>query len=170
MGARDHWFLHACPAYSRFKENSTRENAIECAKAIEDVRGWYWRAKHPGLDPRRAKSEYAAFNQKLFAECPELALIRDIADQAKHGGQLDRADVQVKEIQGAGAPGGTYMVSGPPLTPSGPFRNMHEIKPECTLRIALTDGSEKKLPTVLAASMQYWRGKLLKHVDPPDAA
>lgn len=62
---------------------------------------------------------------------------------------------------GAEAHGGTTMVSGPPLTPSGPFRGMHEIKPECTLRIVLNDGSEKNLPTVLAASMQYWRGKLL---------
>jgi hypothetical protein len=38
--ALDYWHGHACPAHTRFGKASTRENAIECAKAIEDVRGW----------------------------------------------------------------------------------------------------------------------------------
>ena len=81
-------------------------------------------------------------------------------------GQLGRATVNVKGIVGTEAPGGTTMGSGAPLSASGPFRPWHEIKPECTLRIALNDGSEKKLPEVLAASMQYWRDKLLTGTKP----
>jgi hypothetical protein len=159
-GARYCWHIHACPAHSRFRETSTRENAIECAKAIEDVRGWYWEETFPGLNPRKARKDYDAFNRQLFGECPELALIKDIADLAKHGGRLDRSDVKVKEIIGAGA-GGILFVSGPPMGPSGPFRNMHESKPECTLRVVLNDGSEVPLPALLTRAMEYWRGILL---------
>lgn len=56
----------------------------------------------------------------------------------KHGGELGRASVKVKAIEGAGW-GGTVSNSGPPLTPSGPFRSnmMREKKPECTLEIVL---------------------------------
>jgi hypothetical protein len=150
--ARDYWHSHACPAHSRFRETSTRENAIECAKAIEDVRGWYWSDKYPGIDPRDAKQEYDAFNRQLFADCPELATIKDIAETAKHGGQLGRGGVQVKEIQGAGV--------GGIVQEFGPF-GMHEHKPVCTLRAVLEDGSEKPLPELLTRAMQYWRDKLL---------
>jgi hypothetical protein len=168
--AREHFFLNAEPAHSKFKEIQTRENAVACAKAIWELRDYHWRDTNPGIDSRDAQEGFKRFTDDLFEASPDLDLVRDIAEGAKHGGQLGRPSVRVKGIVGAETHGGTTMVSGPPLTPSGPFRGMHEIKPECTLRIVLTDGSEKNLPTVLAASMQYWRGKLLKLVDPPDAA
>jgi hypothetical protein len=160
MTARDHWFLHACPAYERFLKVSTRENAIECAKAIEDVRGWYWQDKHPGIDPKNERQSYAAFNRELFASCPVLQLIKDIAELAKHGGHLGRSGVQVKEIRGAGV-GGTVWVSSPPMGESGPFRNVHESEPECTLHAVLYDGLDEPLPPMLARAMEYWRDALL---------
>jgi hypothetical protein len=38
------------------------------------------------------------FTDDLFVACPSLELIRDLADSAKHGGQLERGSVKVKTI------------------------------------------------------------------------
>jgi hypothetical protein len=101
------------------------------------VRGWYWSDKYPGIDARKAKQDYDAFNRQLFVDRPELAIIKDIAETAKHGGQLGRPDVQVKEAQGAG--GGGIMQEFSPF-------GMYEHKSVCTLRAVLEDGSERSLP------------------------
>lgn len=148
-------------SHSKFKEIQTRKNAVDCAKAIWELRDYHWRDTNPAIDPRDAREKYKRFTDDLFSAIPDFELIRDIAESAKHGGQLGRNTVQVKAIEGTEVPGGTFFESGPPLTASGPFRNMHEVKPECTLRIILKDGSEQPLLEVLERTMKYWRDKLL---------
>jgi hypothetical protein len=149
--ARDHWNGLTCPAYSHFVDRQSIESAIECAKSIWELREFLWRDMHPNIDPREAPQTYKTFNDQLLAACPSLDLIRDIAESAKHGGQLSRNTVKVKGIKGAGG-GGTLMESGP--------LGMYEHKPKCTFEIELNDGSVEKLPEVLERAMKYWRGKL----------
>jgi hypothetical protein len=146
--ARDHWKRFTCPTYSRFVDRQSIESAIECAKSIWELRDFLWRDMHPNIDPRDAPQ---TFNDQLFVACAGLNLIRDIAESAKHGGQLSRNTVKVKGIKGAGG-GGTLMESGP--------LGMYEHKPKCTFEIELNDGSVEKLPEVLDRAMKYWRGKL----------
>lgn len=145
------WHDAAGPAHSRFRQTPTRENAIKCAEAIENIRGWFWREKNPGIDHRSAPDKYAAFNEHLFRTCPELELIRDIAESAKHGGQLGRGGVKVLRIEGSGL-GGVEFVSGPLGT--------YERKPECTLQAVLKDGTEVPIPAMLERAMKYWRDEL----------
>lgn len=152
MSALDYWHSTANPAYMRFRDTPTKENAIECAKAIEDLRGWRWKEMHPGIDPRADQTAYAAFNGQLFSGCPDLALIKDIAESAKHGGELGRSGVQVKGIAGSGI-GGVEQVFGP--------LGMYERKPECTLRAELHDGTQRRLPEMLASAIKFWRDELL---------
>jgi hypothetical protein len=149
--ALDCWHDAACPAYSRFREASTRENAIKCAEAIENIRGWFWRETYPGIDHRNEPAQYAAFNQQLFQACPELELIKDIAESAKHGGQLGRSSVKVLRIEGCGLGGVEYVCD--PL-------GTHERKPECTLRAVLNDGTEVPIPAMLERAMKFWRDKV----------
>lgn len=49
----------------------------------------------------------SAFDDGPFRRCPDLQLIRDLADATKHGGELHRRSVIVKAISGCGSPGGT---------------------------------------------------------------
>src|SRR5215469_5873267 len=148
--ALDYWHRAANPAYMRFRDTPTKENAIECAQAIEDLRGWRWRDLHAGIDPRAQPQVYEAHTRNLFAACPDLAPIRDIAESAKHGGELGRGSVRVKSIKGSGI-GGIEQVSSP--------FGMHERKPECTLQAEFDDGSEKSIPEMLRRAIEYWRNE-----------
>ena len=168
---REHFVLFTLPAHTRFNEIQTRKNAIDCAKTIWELRDWHWRDQNPGLDSRVRPEAFTQFTEGLFAACPQLELIRDIAESAKHGGELGRGTVKVKAIEGAEYPGGTLRRTGPPLTPTGPFRAMHEIaKPESTLRVVLIDGSSQSLPQVLAGAVEYWRNRLFVNGSPEAGA
>jgi hypothetical protein len=149
--ALDYWHQITNRAFMRFKEAPTRENAIECAKAIEDLRDWLWTKENPGVDSRAMPDVYRTFNQGLFAECPDLAIIKDIAEFAKHGGQLGRGSVMVKEIEGAGIGGLSHE--------GGPLGN-YDRKPVCTLEAVLRDGSKKPIPEMLSRAVLYWRDRL----------
>ena len=142
--ARDYFGLHVMPAHSQFMMISNQENAISLAKAIWDTAGWLWSDRNPGIDRRKADTK--AFDEDLFKRCPDLRLIRDLAEAAKHGGELSRAGVIVKGVSGCRSPGGTSFTSNPfgPMgeRPSGPFGGMMvESTPECTLQIDYEGGS-----------------------------
>jgi hypothetical protein len=133
---------------AKLRHGKTRSNALKRSKTCAAGSG----ATSTRGSTRATQKRLRAFNRQLFAECPELAIIKDIAEAAKHGGQLGRDNVQVKKIRGAGAGG---IVTG--FTPFG----IHEHKPVCTLQAVLKDGSEKPLPELLTKAMQYWRDTLL---------
>jgi len=156
--ARECFQLITGPAYSQFKEIQTRKSAIECAKTLENVRGWWWCDAHPGINPRDQKRKFGVFTVRLFAECPALELIRDIAESAKHGGQLGRESTKVRAIEGEESPSGRVVFDNPFHNPSRPGS---EALLKSTLKIALWDGSEEKLSNVLERAVEFWRTKLL---------
>jgi hypothetical protein len=152
--ARDYFGLHVMPAHSRFQKISNLENAISLANALWNTTGWLWSDRNPGIDRRKADTK--AFDEDLFKRCPDLRLIRDLADATKHGGELSRAGVIVKGVSGSGSPGGTSSTSNPfgsmGERPSGPFGGMMvEATPECTLRIDHQGGSRDMKEALITA-------------------
>jgi hypothetical protein len=144
--ASDYLGLHVMPAHSRFLKISNQENAISLAKALWDSTGWLWSDRHPGVDRRDQQTAARAFDDDLFRRCPDLQLLRDLADATKRGGDLNRPSVIVTGVSGCGSPGGTAFTSNPlgPMgeRPSGPFGGMMvESTPKCTLQIDYKNGS-----------------------------
>jgi hypothetical protein len=157
--ASDYFISHVMPANTRFQSISSHENAISLVKALWDTAGWLWSDRNPGLDRRREQAKAEAFDTDLFNRCPELALVRDVAEAAKHGGELSRGSVAVTGISGSGSPGGTSFKSEPfgPVgeRSSGPFGGMVvESTPECTLRID-TAGGSRDMKEVLAIVFKF---------------
>jgi hypothetical protein len=157
--ASDYFGQHVVPANTRFLKISNSENAISLAKALWDTAGWLWSDRHPGVD-RRNHPAAGAFDDDLFKGCPDLRLIRDVAETAKHGGELSRKSVVVSGISGSGSPGGTSFISnpfGPPMgeRPSGPFGGMMvQSTPECTLRID-HEGGSRDMKEALTAAFKF---------------
>jgi hypothetical protein len=140
------------PAYSQFLKIQSRENAIEVAQAVWNMTDRRWYDLNPGTDPRSDPNRYKAFKADLTIACPELALIQDIAESAKHGGQLERGSVKVRVITGAGSPGGTVYVFSP--------LGMNQFTPECQLVVECLDGTNRPLPDILALAVKYWHRAL----------
>ena len=133
--ALDYLDQQVSPAYGRFRDIPSRENAIGVATALWETTGWLWSDRHPGVDRRKNKPAADAFDADLFKRCPDLKLIRDIADTAKHGGELNRKDVVVTGISGSGRPGGRSET----FTPYGNLQST----PARTLRIAPAFGESR---------------------------
>lgn len=123
-------------AYSRFQEVSNLENAIELAKALWDAACWLWSGRNPGVDRRDQKAVAEAFDNGLFDRCPDLRLFRDLAEAAKHGGELSRSSVTVKGISGGGSPGDALYM----FTRFG----TNQSSPECTLQMEHDGGSRDR--------------------------
>jgi hypothetical protein len=128
------------------------------AKALWDTAGWLWSDHYPGVDRRDQPADTKAFDDDLFKRCPDLQLFRDLADAAKHGGQLSNPKVVVTGISGSGSPGGTSFISNPMGRMGerafGPFGNMLELTQECTLRIDHAGGS-RDMKEALATAFKF---------------
>jgi hypothetical protein len=157
--ASDYFGVHVVPAYLRFQKVLNLDNATALAKALWETTGWLSSGRNPGVDRRDQKGMADAFDNDLFERCPDLRLFRDLADAAKHGGELSRASVVVNGVSGCGSPGGTSYTSNPigPMgeRPSGPFGGMRvESTPEFTLRIDYEGGS-RDMKEALATAFKF---------------
>jgi hypothetical protein len=147
--ARDYLDQQVAPAHARYRDVPSRENAIKTAAALWDTVGWLWSDLNPGLDRKNAGAQAGAFDKSLFQKCPALVLIRDLADAAKHGGELSRSSVVVTAISGSGSPGGTSYIS----SPLGTLQST----PACTLRIECKDGTSSDMTEVLHTAHAFLR-------------
>jgi len=129
--AREYWTEVAEPACHRFINDESRGNAIAAFLLLWPLHDWLWHEQHPGEDTRKSKG-YDAFRQQLFASCPELAWLRDVADAGKHRG-LGRANVQVREVAK------TWPRNTQPLT------------------MVLDNGTEHNITDVLLRIVEYFR-------------
>ena len=129
------------PAYRQFTERETRANTLRVAEAGWAIheRLWHDLGRVPPLNEFRAR---------LFEDCPELRLMRDIAEIGKHTG-LSRDDVIVDRITGAENPGGISETSGFGMMLGGG-------KPTCTLTIDTIDGQHFPVPKTLKTVVQFW--------------
>jgi hypothetical protein len=137
QSAQDHFDSRAAPAYSAFLRLKSRENAIAAAVASWEMR-----------DHLRGGTGKVEFDQALFKSCPELQLIRDIAEASKHA-ELARSDVKVSGISGTGSIGGEATI----ISPLGSL----QMVPPCTLQIDLKDGSSRMMEDVLATVAKFLR-------------
>jgi hypothetical protein len=148
--ARDYLEQQVAPTYSRFLRVPSRENAISAAAALWDTTGWIWSDRHRGIGQ---KASPKALSEDLLARCPDLGLIHDLADAAKHGGELDRSSVNVKAISGSGSPGGKTFTSSQLGTSQG--------TPECTLQIDLKNGGSRDMKEALAIVYKFLRAEAI---------
>ena len=129
--AREYWAEVAEPSYDRFVKEETRANAIAAFQLLAPLPDWLWHEQHPGEETRNSP-DYERFRQQLFANCAELAWLRDVADAGKHRG-LGRSNVRVREVAR------TWPSNARPLT------------------IGLDDGSEHAITDVLLRIVEYFR-------------
>jgi len=129
--AQEFWAEVVLPAYECFKAEPTRGKAIMACFPAWHIQDWIWHQQHPGEDTRN-NNDYQLFQQHLFANCPELHWIRDVADAGKHRG-LGRQAVEVREVKG------TWPLNATPLT------------------IKLTDQTEHDFADVLSRVIEYWQ-------------
>jgi hypothetical protein len=148
--AREFWAELVVPAYERFKAEPIRANAISASVHAWHVQDWIWHDQHPREDTRR-NPKYKKYQDDLAKDCPQLALIRDVADAGKHCG-LGRQTVEVKQVASK-----TRFV-GPFNTAqfnTMPFNHMYSVR--TPLVITLTDGSVHGFAEVLSRVIDYWR-------------
>jgi hypothetical protein len=103
----------------------------------------------PRVDRQKDKTAADVFDADLFKRCPDLLLVRDLADAAKHGGELGRGSVEVKGISGSGSPGGKTFTSSP--------LGISQSTPECTLQIDRKNGSHRNMKEALATAYKFLR-------------
>jgi hypothetical protein len=131
--AREFWTEVVLLAYECFKAEPTRGKAIMTCFPACHILDWIWHQQHPGEDTRN-NNDYRVFQQQLFANCPELQWIRDVADAGKHRG-LGRQSVEVREVKG------TWPLNATPLT------------------MTLDDGTQHHFSDVLECVIEFWRAK-----------
>ena len=143
--ASDYFDLVVSPAYTRFAERQTRANALTFAVAAWHLHDRLW---HDRGSPHPKEQ----FVEALFVACPELRMIRDLADASKHHA-LGRSSVKLTKIVGAENPGGVVETSSP--------LGQTSAVPKCTLEIEFY-GSRYPLPDVLRCVVVFWRSEITK--------
>jgi len=135
------------PTYRQFTERGTRANLLKVAEAAWAIheRLWHDNGRAPPLEQ---------FRRDLFKACPELRLMRDIAETGKHSGLDRRKDLELVRITGAENPGGTLEISGSWILTGQPAR--HTTKPTCTLMIETVDGRSYPVPETLKTVVDFW--------------
>ena len=153
--ANEYWTELVIPAHDAFRSEPNRQNAIRVSIHAWHLHDWIWHDQHPGEETRGNK-DYADFQNRILAECPQLAWIRDVADTGKHRG-LGRPDLKVRSakpriIEGfggfGGAPIGAHPIGGGPSVKS--------------LTIILDDGASHEFGDILAQVITYWRRKWIR--------
>jgi len=132
------------PALAEFSETPQRASAIRFAKAA-----WHL---HDRLWHQRGKPNREKFVAGLFAACPDLARVRDLADAGKHH-QLDRPSVTLAGI--AGAEGGGTSES------CGPF-GMTSSMDRGSLAFVDNNGSRYDLHTMFRQVVRFWQSEIKK--------
>ena len=156
MGARRGIFFYVLyPAYNRFSERQTRETALAVAQAAWQLHERLWHDK--GCEPDKIDD----FRADLYRTCPELELLRDWVETAKHSG-LGRSGVKLVSITGAENPGGTLVINEGPVTSAGPFRGNRTTVPTCTMTLNFDDGKSYDLQEVLKRVVEFWRKELFE--------
>ena len=152
--ARDFWEQVMVPAYERFQAEPSPGNAIDASVHEWQVHEWIWHERHRGQDTKDNRTVYKQFKSDLFADCPELAWIRDVGEAGKHSG-LGRSPppdvLRVTTRTRFFGPLNTIPLNTMPL---------NTLRSETTpLVITLTDGSEHGFCGVLSRVNEYWRKK-----------
>lgn len=146
MSASDYFELSVYQAYRDFDRHSTRTNAVQLA-----VAAW-----HVVDRLKRDRGNQGGFVESLFAACPELDLVRRLANVGKHD-QLRDPD-QMVHLEGA--EGGGILESFSPL-------GMTSSVNRGSLELVEANGSRHDLGTVFRRVMEFWKFELAKRESTP---
>jgi len=139
-------YLHDAlvPANARFRQKQTRETLLAVASPAWALHERLWHDQ--GCNP-----DLVQFRADLFKQCPELELLRDFVETAKHTG-LNRKSVRLVGLTGAENPGGVGEMTSPFGTLITPL--------ECTLTFNYCDGKSYKATDVIKRIVDFWVKKL----------
>jgi hypothetical protein len=144
--ASDYLEYLVLPAFADFSKTPKRTSAVKFA-----VAAWHL---HDRLWHERGKPDRQKFVAGLIASCPELGLVRELADAAKHH-RLDRPSVSLTRLEGR--EGGGVLESFGPL-------GMTSSVDRGSLILVEADGSRHDPLTVFRRVVDFWRSELTKQV------
>jgi hypothetical protein len=142
--ASDYLEYHVLPALAEFSRHPTRANALTFG-----VAAWHL---HDRLWVKRGKPKRQRFVAALIESCPELRLVRDLADAGKHH-ELSRPSVTLARLEGAEG-GGT-------LESFGPF-GMTSSFDRGSLAIVEHNGSRHDPMMVFRRIVTFWQSEVKK--------
>ncbi|MGP0008038.1 MAG: hypothetical protein ACLPIG_04920 [Methylocella sp.] len=151
VSAKQFWAEVALSAYEQFKSNPNRQNAMQAAVPAWHVLDWIWHERHRGKNTQ-GNDDFENFRRETIRQCPELALVRDVADASKHCG-LGRLKGTPKEIQRVKR---KARGSGPLNTYAFNTKALNSSDFTVTLTIFLNDGTERQFDDVLKIVIDYW--------------
>jgi len=139
-------YLHDAlvPANARLRQKQTRETLLAVASPAWALHERLWHDQ--GCNPDKEQ-----FRADLFKECPELELLRDFVETAKHTG-LRRKSVRLVGLTGAENPGGVLEITDP--------LGILITSPECTLTLNYSDGKSYEVTDVIKRVVDFWVKKL----------
>jgi hypothetical protein len=132
------------PAYDRFRADNSRQAAMNTAILAWHLVDWLWHDRHPGVDTRGPR--FSAFRGGLIAICPELALVRDIADASRHRG-LGR----VPQVATMKSEPNWVVAGGQPVTFAG-----QPVHAGYSLELTVTPGGPQDVAVLLSKVISFW--------------
>jgi hypothetical protein len=153
--ARDFWIDVALRAYDRFKAVPEPHTAIDASVHAWHVHEWVWHEQNPGVDIQRepGRTQFRTFQEQLIRDCPELTLVRDIADASKHRG-LCRAGVTVHGVSRAGPR--ALLLNGRPRQVRTDDGRVGVLVVNPGMQLALEDGSRCSAPEAIDTVVAFW--------------
>jgi hypothetical protein len=132
------------PAYNRFQQKQTRDTLLGVASPAWALHERLWH-------DQGCKPDIEQFRADLFTACPELDLLRDYVEAAKHTG-LNRKGVRLVSLTGAENPGGIAEIADQ--------FGQRRTTLDCTLTLNYADGTSYRVTDVVKRVVEFWVKKL----------
>ncbi len=94
--AKAFWSIVVSPSVEAFRANATTYTALMAAWSLWHMLEWHWYDSHPDEDYRTSPA-HKAFDAIHTADCPDLRLLRDVAEASQHR-VLGRKSVTVERL------------------------------------------------------------------------
>jgi Resolvase, N terminal domain len=114
------------------------------ATSVWHLHDWVWHDRNPGEDTYRSE-KYRTYRDQLIDACPELGLLRDVADASKHKGLGRETKIQATEQRMEGI-----------------FTGLLALTREAPRFYIVVDETKLDAHTVLLKAVEHWRTVELK--------
>jgi len=149
--AKAFWTTVALPSVQAFRTGATTLTSLMAAWSLWHMNEWLWYDTHPG-ETARVSQAYKDFTAGHTSACPDLLLLRDVAEASKHRA-LSRKGIAVDKVTptlGRHGRGGYNVVDAVPVIGSGIPQHLLYCK----------DGTAFWIADVIERSAAYWQNGL----------
>jgi hypothetical protein len=142
--AKEFWSKVVLPDYDEFKQSHTARDAVHAALSAWHLSEWVFCEQPPS-------TQKEDFRKDLIKACPELGLVRDYAETAKHRG-LSRGNIKVSKVEP------DSRVESVQHVHIGDFGSVSiAIRGTSAVTMFLDDGTSRQFSDVLSCVIDYWR-------------